>query len=260
MEHKGECRHRIEVLCAKIDIGSLEHVRQRVLAWGRVRDSRYVAVCNAHVVVTATTLESYRQVINDADLAIPDGAPVAWMMRRLGASGQRRVTGPDLMWALCESCAHSHLPIYLLGGSEKTLRMLSERLSAAFPGLLIAGVAAPPFRPLTPAEDSDLVSQVNASGAALVFVALGCPKQEAWMAAHKGRIAGVMLGVGAAFDFHAGTVRRAPHWIQRVGMEWFHRLLSEPRRLWRRYLVTNTLFVVWAARQLLRAQRRKQAT
>ena len=128
-------------------------------------------------------------------------------------------------------------------------------LVGAFPDLHIAGAISPPFRALTSDEDDVIVAQINASNAGVVFVSLGCPKQELWMAAHRGRIHAVMIGVGAAFDYHAGTIQRAPKWMQDAGLEWLHRLASEPRRLWRRYLVTNTLFMFGAAKQLLRQQR-----
>ncbi|MBI2225482.1 MAG: WecB/TagA/CpsF family glycosyltransferase, partial [Betaproteobacteria bacterium] len=139
---------------------------------------------------------------------------------------------------------------YFYGGTDATLTLLSARLRAAFPGLRIAGTYSPPFRPLTLEEDAEDVARINDSGAGAVFVGLGCPKQETWMAAHRGRIRAVMFGVGAAFEFHAGVINRAPLWMQRWGLEWLHRLCSEPRRLWKRYLVTNTLFILGAFRQL----------
>jgi N-acetylglucosaminyldiphosphoundecaprenol N-acetyl-beta-D-mannosaminyltransferase len=184
-------------------------------------------------------------------MATPDGAPVAWMLRRLGFAGQPRVNGPDLMWALCERCAASGQPVFLYGSTTATLERLVRRMGEAFPGLKLAGVESPPFQAMTDEEDAAVVKRINDSGASIVFVSLGCPKQEAWMAAHRGRVKAVMIGVGAAFDFHAGIVSRAPVWMRENGLEWLHRLGSEPRRLWRRYLVTNTLFIVGAIRQLL---------
>jgi N-acetylglucosaminyldiphosphoundecaprenol N-acetyl-beta-D-mannosaminyltransferase len=189
--------------------------------------------------------------VTDADLAAPDGAPVAWMLRRLGAPGQPRVSGPELMLDYMAHAAASGERVFLLGSTPQTLALLQERLRARWPALHIAGAVSPPFRALTADEDSVLVEQIAASGAGTVWVSLGCPKQERWMAVHRGRVPAVMLGVGAAFDFHAGTLARAPLWMRRVGLEWLHRLASEPGRLWRRYLVTNTLFLWGAARQLL---------
>jgi N-acetylglucosaminyldiphosphoundecaprenol N-acetyl-beta-D-mannosaminyltransferase len=238
-----------------------------------------------HVVVSASQDAGYREVIDGSDMATPDGAPVAWMLRRLGFVGQTRISGPDLMWALCERCASEGLPIYCYGSTEATLALLESRLRAAFPALRLS-MESPPFRALSSDEDAAAVGRINASGAGIVFVGLGCPKQERWMAEHRSRVdsvrpelveghvgfdrlgpnggedervtshrhvvpvRAVMIGVGAAFDFHAGTVQRAPAWMRDNGLEWLHRLASEPRRLWRRYLVTNTLFVLGAARQL----------
>ncbi|ODU50258.1 MAG: teichoic acid biosynthesis protein [Thiobacillus sp. SCN 63-374] len=247
------------VLGAQIDALSWDAAVARLLGWAHARESRYVTICNVHVVVSASRDAGYRDIINGSDMATPDGAPVAWMLRRQGFAGQPRISGPDLMWALCERAAAENLPVYCYGSSEATLALLERRMRQAFPGLRLT-MESPPFRALTPEEDAAAVERINASGAGIVFVGLGCPKQERWMAAHRGqgaldasplRVRAVMIGVGAAFDFHAGTVRRAPAWMRDNGLEWLHRLLSEPGRLWKRYLVTNTLFIVGAARQLL---------
>jgi N-acetylglucosaminyldiphosphoundecaprenol N-acetyl-beta-D-mannosaminyltransferase len=173
------------------------------------------------------------------------------MLRRQGHAGQQRINGPDLMERYCALVAGTGTPIFLLGSTEDTLARLRSRLPQRFSGLKIAGTESPPFRPLTAEEDQQLVNRVNASGARVVFVSLGCPKQEKWMADHRGRVNAVMIGLGAAFDFHAGTVTRAPTWMRSAGLEWLHRLASEPGRLWRRYLVTNSLFIWRASRQLL---------
>jgi len=249
--HQGG-RSRVVVVGAAIDALSWDAALGRIAAWSAVRDSRVVCICNAHSVVSAGQDAAFARVLADADLCTPDGAPVAWMLRRLGHAGQSRINGPDLMWRCCEMAAARGDSIYLYGGTQRTLALLQDRLRAAFPGLVIAGAVSPPFRPLTAEEDAAAVQAINASGASTVWVGLGCPKQELWMAAHRGRVQAVMVGVGAAFDYHAGTVVRAPVWMQQAGLEWLHRLASEPRRLWRRYLVTNTLFVLGAAAQLLR--------
>lgn len=238
------------VMGVQIDALDCEATINRLLTWARAKESRYVAICNVHVVVTASRDTDFQWVINKADMATPDGAPVAWMLRRMGFAGQARISGPDLMWALCAHCAADGMPVYFYGSTGATLAQLEERLRAAFPALRFTA-ESPPFRALSVDEDAAAVDRINASGAGIVFVGLGCPKQERWMAVHRDRIKAVMIGVGAAFDFHAGTLRRAPSWMRDNGLEWLHRLASEPRRLWRRYLVTNTLFVLGAARQLL---------
>lgn len=244
-------RTRCAVLGVKIDALTWESAGESLMDWARRRSSRVVAICNAHVVVSAARDPRYREIINSADMATADGAPVAWMLRRLGVVGQSRISGPDLMLVLCERSERARVPVYCYGSTSDTLEKLQAGLRGRFPELSLHA-EAPPFRPLSDAEDAEAVARINASGAGIVFVGLGCPKQEAWMAAHRGRVNAVMIGVGAAFDFHAGTVGRAPLWMRENGLEWLHRLASEPRRLWKRYLVTNTLFALGAAGQLFR--------
>jgi N-acetylglucosaminyldiphosphoundecaprenol N-acetyl-beta-D-mannosaminyltransferase len=243
-------RNTGSVLGAQIDALPWNIALNRLLGWAHARDSRYVTICNVHVVVSASRDAAYREMINSADMATPDGAPVAWMLRRLGFANQPRISGPDLTEALCARCAAENLPVYFYGSTEPTLALLEKALRARFPSLQMS-MESPPFRALTAEEDAATVDKINASGAGIVFVGLGCPKQERWIAEHRGRVNAVMIGVGAAFDFHAGTVPRAPEWMRNNGLEWLHRLASEPRRLWKRYLVTNTLFILGAARQLL---------
>ncbi len=244
-------KQTVQVLRAPIDAITWPEALTRIANWAAARDSRYVCICNAHSVVTAGQDPAFGAVVGQADMATPDGAPVAWMMRKLGFANQQRINGPDLMWKYCAEAAQRNESIYLYGGTEETLTVLQAKLAAAFPTLRMAGAYSPPFRALTSAEDAAVVERINASGAGTVWVSLGCPKQELWMAAHRGRIQAVMIGVGAAFDYHAGTIQRAPLWMQNAGLEWLYRLVSEPRRLWKRYLVTNTLFIAGAARQLL---------
>ena len=248
-------RKKIPVLSTRIDALAWEDALTRIGTWAEAHESRYVCICNAHSVVTAGTDPIFGQAIANSDMATPDGAPVAWMIRRQGIQSQARINGPDLMWRYCALAAQRRESIYLYGGTDSTLQKLCEALKLNFPELRIAGIESPPFRTLTADEDQETVRRINASGAGSVWVSLGCPKQELWMAAHRGRINAVMIGVGAAFDYHAGTLRRAPLWMQRAGLEWLHRLASEPRRLWRRYLITNSQFIAGAIRQLISRQR-----
>lgn len=240
------------VFSVLIDALSVENAQQEIINWGFSHESRSVVFANVHVLVTAARDTKFGAAIAGADMVLPDGAPVAWMLRKLGHAGQERVSGPDLMWSLFERCANEKLSIYLYGSTPQTLDALINRATTAFPALKIAGFESPPFRLLSKQESAEAVDRINASGASLVFVGLGCPKQEHWMMRRRGAVRAVMLGVGAAFDFHAGTISRAPLWMREHGLEWVHRFASEPRRLWRRYLVTNTLFVILAARQLMR--------
>jgi len=239
------------VLGTRVDAASAEAYADRMLTWAHRGESRCVCACNVHTVVSARLSRDFAWLIDHADLRVPDGAPIAWHLRRDGFSQQQRVSGPDLMWQCCARAADEGLPVFLYGSSDATLEQLAARLRRAFPALRIAGSLAPPFRPPNSQEDARVVRAIANSGARLVFVGLGCPKQEAWMLYHRDSIPAVMLGAGAAFDFHAGTVQRAPLWMQRAGLEWLHRLCQQPGRLWQRYLVTNTLFLAWTLAELL---------
>jgi N-acetylglucosaminyldiphosphoundecaprenol N-acetyl-beta-D-mannosaminyltransferase len=166
------------------------------------------------------------------------------MVRRKGHVDQERIAGPDLMWACCQEAAELGTGMFLYGTTPDTLQRLQNKLRAAFPRINIVGAISPPFRKLSAEEDAAIVDHINTSGAQIVWVGLGCPKQEAWMQAHRGQVKAVMVGVGAALDFHAGVVKRAPAWMQRNGLEWFYRILQDPRRLAKRYLVSNALFIL----------------
>jgi len=231
------------VLESFVDALSWDGTLQRIGEWSSRRESRYVCACNVHSVVTGWRERNVNDALNRADMCTPDGAPIALALRAFGFTGQTRINGPDLMERLCNWAAETRTAVYLLGSTESTLQRLKERLEVCCPGLPVVGTHSPPFRAISAREDEDCVRQINASRAQIVFVGLGCPKQELWMASHRGRVQAVMIGVGAAFDFLAGTTPRAPRWMQRAGLEWLHRLWSEPRRLLGRYLVTNTLFV-----------------
>ena len=242
------------ILGMRVDATSYDDATQRVLAWAANNESRSVCVANVHMTMEAFDSPEFREIVNSADLVTPDGMPLVWMLRRLGVPTQERVYGPELTLRICEAAAQRAVPVGFYGGSERALAAMVENLKARFPSLQVAYAYSPPFRPLTLEEDDQIVNAINASGARILFVGLGCPKQERWLAAHRGRVQAVMLGVGAAFDFHAGTVRQAPPWMQRAGLEWFFRLLMEPRRLWRRYFKHNPRFMVLATAQLLKTR------
>lgn len=240
-------RNRGFVVGIPIDALDWQTARHVLGNWAAARESRYVCICNVHSVITASKDEGYRRIIDEADMATPDGAPVAWTLRRKGFAGQDRINGPDLMWKLCEDARRRNIKIGLFGSTPETLDRLQAALARTFTGLDINFCISPPVRQTTHEEDHELSERINTSGIGLLFVGLGCPKQELWMSQYRGRIRAVMIGVGAAFDYHAGTVPRAPIWMRLNGLEWLHRLLSEPRRLWRRYLVTNSLFIAKTA-------------
>lgn len=240
-------RRRVQVLDCPIDALGWADLLARIDDWVVRRESRYICFCNVHSVVTARRCREFRRAIEEADTAAADGWPIAWRLRRCGHPQQERINGPDLMWRYLERAAGNGTPVYFYGASDATLARLIARVRAAIPALEIAGATAPPFRALSAREERQAVTRITASGAQVVFVGLGCPKQELWMARQRGALPAVMLGVGAAFDYHAGTIERAPHWMQLNGLEWLYRLWREPRRLWRRYLVSNARYLWYLA-------------
>jgi N-acetylglucosaminyldiphosphoundecaprenol N-acetyl-beta-D-mannosaminyltransferase len=219
--------------------------------WCREGRRDYVCCVSVHGIVTAQRDPQIRRALNRAGLATEDGMPLVWWSRRAGFSQAAQVCGSDLLDAMCALAVERGHRHYFYGGSPQVLDRLIARLSERHPGLIVAGAHAPPFRPLTAAEDAADIAAINDAHPDFVWIGLGMPKQEKWMAAHVGQVrATALLGVGAAFDFHAGTKARAPHWVRRIGFEWAFRLASEPRRLARRYLVDNAIFVARAAAQL----------
>jgi len=236
-------RPRREVLGIAVDVLAPERASDTLVSWAAAGLSRYIVFCNVHSVVTARQNGRHRLALTGADMALPDGAPVAWSMRAKGARGQERLDGPGTMWRLCEQAEASGVRIGLYGSTPAVLDALTFRVKQHFPRLKVAYAWSPPFRALTSAEDEAVCGAIREAGVGLLFVGLGCPKQEQWMSDHRGRIPAVMLGVGAAFDFHADVAARAPQWMRDAGLEWLYRLIGDPRRLARRYLVTNTVFI-----------------
>nr|WP_281417136.1 WecB/TagA/CpsF family glycosyltransferase [Kistimonas asteriae] len=195
--------------------------------------------------------EEFCKVVNNADMVVPDGKPLVWAQMLLGHKKARQIRGQDLTMALCKAAPEKNLKVGFYGGTPETLFVMKKCLSEQFFGLDIAYDFSPPFRPLTPLEDEEVIKSINDSGVQILFVGIGCPKQECWMAEHKDRLNCVMLGVGAAFDFIAGNKKHAPRWMQSIGMEWLFRLLSEPNRLWKRYMKQNPRFLWYFTQQLL---------
>ena len=224
-------------LGVRIDLTEPRDVFLELLAWRRAGRRGYVTLVNPNTIVTCSRDPEMLAAVRESDLALPDGVGITLASRLLGYGRARRIAGPSLMLDVCNWGRSAGLRHFFYGGGEGVADELARRFQQRFPGLHIAGAICPPFRTLTPDEDESFVQTINAAAPDLVWVGLGTAKQEKWMAAHVGKIqAAALLGVGAAFNFHAGTVPWAPAWVRRAGLEWAYRLAHEPRRLWRRNL------------------------
>lgn len=246
------------ILGMRVDATSYGDATERILGWASAEETRYVCVANVHMTMECFDDPGFQRVVCGADLVTPEGVPLVWALRTLGIKEQTRVYGPDLTLHVCAGAAREGVPVAFYGGTEESLDELQRMLRTRFPALKIVCAISPPFRPLDPTEDEEYTTALRDSGAQILFVGIGCPKQERWMAAHRHKIPAVMLGVGAAFDFHTGRVKQAPSWIQKIGLEWLFRLIMEPRRLWKRYLKHNPRFVLFFILQLLGIRRFKE--
>jgi N-acetylglucosaminyldiphosphoundecaprenol N-acetyl-beta-D-mannosaminyltransferase len=237
---------KIQIIDLKTDVCDHESAVRTIAAL----DGGYVCVATVHMVMEAHDDPEFAAKVNAAELVVPDGMPLVWMQKRLGAQEASRVRGNDLTINLCRYAEGAGMSVGFYGGRQEVLEAIEARADRDFPTLKIAYAYAPPFRKLSEEEDAKVVAGIERSAPDILFVGLGCPKQENWMAAHRGEVKAVMVGVGAAFDFYAGNLREAPRWLSNLGLEWLFRLAMEPRRLWRRYLVLNPRFMWLAARQL----------
>jgi N-acetylglucosaminyldiphosphoundecaprenol N-acetyl-beta-D-mannosaminyltransferase len=246
-----ESRH---IVGMRVDATSYGDAAQRVIEWAKAGETRAVCVASVNNVMHARDDATYRGIMNGADLVTPDGMPLVLGLRALGVAGATRVYGPTLTPVVCERAAGEGIPVAFYGGTTEVLERLQANLRRDLPELDIVYSWAPPFRALTADEEARVIRDINSSGARILFVGLGTPKQEQWMGRHRHELSSVMLGVGAAFDFIAGAKKQAPSWMQRTSLEWLFRLVTEPRRLWRRYLVSNPRFIGLFAAQMLRAR------
>ena len=245
------------ILGIRVDPTSYMATTHQIAIWAKAGESRYVCVANVHMIMEAFDDPHFKDIVNAADLVTPDGMPLVWILRHQGFTNQTRVYGPDLTLEIIAAVATDKIPIGFYGGTSDALDAMIRIFKSKYPALNVVYAYSPPFRPLTIDEDADVVNRIKQSGTRILFVGLGCPRQERWMAAHKGQISSVMLGVGAAFDFHAGSKRQAPKWMQVVGLEWLFRFTQEPQRLWRRYLIYNSRFIILILKQLLRRENDK---
>jgi N-acetylglucosaminyldiphosphoundecaprenol N-acetyl-beta-D-mannosaminyltransferase len=239
------------ILGMRVDASNYDKAASQIVEWGARRESRYVCIAAVNNVVEAHRRPEYRALMNQSDFTTSDGMPLVWGLRKLGIPEATRVYGPDLTPVICEQAARAGVGVGFYGGTPEVLEDLVSGLTKRFPALRVTYRWAPPFRPLTDEEEAEVISAVNASGTGVLLVGLGAPKQEQLMARLRGEIAATMVGVGAAFDFLAGKKRQSPPWMQRAGLEWLFRLVTEPKRLWRRYLLGNPRFAVLFAAQLI---------
>lgn len=243
--------HRRDFLGVPIDLVRMHETLAEILSWREAGRCGYVTLVNPHSVILCARDAEMHSAILDSDIVLPDGVGIMLASRILGYGHNHRVAGPSLMLSLCDAGRPHGLRHFFYGGAEGVAAILAQRLADRCPGLLIAGVLSPPFQTVTPAEDAKLLERINASAPDVLWVALGTGKQEKWMATHVARLrASAVIGVGAAFDFHAGTVPWAPAWIRRAGLEWAYRLAHEPRRLWRRNLDSFVFLTRIAAQRM----------
>lgn len=244
---------KVNILGVAVNAINMETAVAEVSRWIDEREQHYALFSPVSTIMQCRQDPQLRKVANNAGLVNPDGMPLVFLGRSRGYKQMDRVYGPDFMLAFSEHSVKQGYKHYYYGGADGVPEELAEKMRARFPGIQIVGTYSPPFRKLTPEEDEDIVQQINASGADVVWVGLGSPKQDHWMAEHMPRLnAPVLLGVGAAFDFHTGRKPQAPYWMQRSGLEWVFRLSTEPRRLWKRYLVNNPAFVASVMMQQLK--------
>jgi exopolysaccharide biosynthesis WecB/TagA/CpsF family protein len=247
--------HSLNVLGVNVSRVDYEAAVEAIISAAKARRSFGATALAVHGVMEAHRNNAFAEILNRLHLVTPDGQPVRWAMNLLGARELKdRVYGPTLMLKVCEQATANHLPVFLYGSTSLVLDRLSRNLTLQLPGLVIAGIQPDRFRDATPEEDEEDARRINQSGARIVLVGRGCPRQEKWVGEHLGRIQAAMIAVGAAFDFHAGTLPQAPKILQDYGLEWAFRLAMEPRRLWRRYLILNPLFVLSFSQQLIKSK------
>jgi N-acetylglucosaminyldiphosphoundecaprenol N-acetyl-beta-D-mannosaminyltransferase len=236
----------------RVDELDYERVINRIRTWADGGESRYMCISTVHMVMEAYDKAQFSAIVNNADMVGADGIPIIRVSRWLGLQRQDRVFAPELVVKVCDQASRDGIPVGFYGSTPEVIRDIVNNMTQQFPGLKVAYICSPPFRLLTPEETAGIIKDINGSGARILFVGLGCPRQERWMSEMRSHVNAVMLGVGWAFDVVAGQSKVAPAWIQRIGMEWFFRLVLNPRKLWRRHLRNNPRFIVLILRQFYR--------
>lgn len=247
---------RTNILGINVSAVNMETAIAEVERWIAEGEKHYALFCPVSTIMQGRQDPALRKVANRAGLVNPDGMPLVFLNRLLGQKQTDRVYGPDFIMAFSELSVEKGYKHFYYGGAEGVPEELAEKMRAKFPGLQIVGTYSPPFRALTPEEDAEIVRMINDADPDIIWVGLGSPKQDHWMANHRDQLnAAGLMGVGAAFDFHTGRKPQAPYWMQRSGLEWTFRLATEPRRLWKRYLVNNPLFILSVMAQMLKLRR-----
>lgn len=246
----------VGILGVRVAAINMESAVRQIESWLDSKTQAYVCVTGAHGIIESHNDERIKKIHNDAGMCVPDGMPTVWVGRFYGHKKMRRVYGPDLMMEVLKKSVGKNYKHFFYGGAEGVAEKLRDKLIAQMPGLNVAGVYSPPFRTLTQLEEKKLVDIMESAKPDIIWVGLSTPKQEKWMAAHLGKLdATVMVGVGAAFDFHAGLLRQAPRWMQNLGLEWVFRIYVEPKRLWRRYFYIVPMFLFLTLLQILRIKK-----
>ncbi len=245
---------KLQIIKSNISIGDYTTFIDELILLSQKKDSSYVCICNVHMLIEASDSQEFAKIVNQADIVSPDGKPVAKGLGWLYGVKQPRIAGMDLIGSLFKRIQNDRLSVFLFGSTQEVLEQIKQKAKSQFPEVNIIGYLAPPFRELSISEKNEIVTIINGHNPDFVFVALGCPKQERWMAEHKGNINSCMIGLGGAFPVYAGMVERSPDWMQNNGLEWVYRLYKEPRRLWKRYFYTNSKFIVLLIVQLFKAK------
>ena len=249
-----DLRDRVRVVSLDADVCDHAVAVERVATLAERGEGAYVCFGTVHMIMESHDFPEFGAKVNAADMIVPDGMPLVWIQRLRGHKSATRVRANDLMIMLCEYAEKHALGVGFYGGKQDVIDAIVARAAKDFPALKISYAYSPPFRPLTDVEDAEVTQRITESGTQILFMGLGCPKQENWMAAHKQKLKCVMLGVGASFDFYAGNVKESPEWLGKLGLEWLYRLTQEPRRLWKRYLILNPRFMMHAVLQLVRGK------
>lgn len=248
---------RVNVFGTLISSDTFQQTISRILDLSDQKNSSYVCFANVHMVTEAYKDKAFQDMLNRADIVTPDGRPISLFMQYVRGEKQDRVAGMDLMPALMAAAAKANKSVFLIGSTTDIQQLIIEKASKELPDLRIAGAISPPFRPLSEEEKANIVQEINDARPDFIFVSLGCPKQEKWMAEHMDKVNACMLGLGQAFNVYAGTEKRLPKWMRDLSLEWVYRLVLEPKRLWKRYLVNNSIFIWLVMKYILTGGRKK---